>query len=212
METSPRRRERVFGTLAGKLVGILVTFLVAALAVIGFTLLQSWTLEGGAAAINDIGSERMRTYRIVYLLSEYARGPRDEATAREVRATVLAFETALTGVRRGDPARPLVLPRGREIAERMDAVEQSWQQSIRPAIQAALAGQGVALARVALVHETLQRGELVEPFGSTARVASPFGYWLVRWQGRAPSAHLQAFEDWVLQQAAQTRAAIESQR
>jgi two-component system nitrate/nitrite sensor histidine kinase NarX len=142
METSPRRRERVFGTLAGKLVGILVTFLVAALAVIGFTLLQSWTLEGGAAAINDIGSERMRTYRIVYLLSEYARGPRDEATAREVRATVLAFETALTGVRRGDPARPLFLPRGREIAERMDAVEQSWQQSIRPAIQAALAGGG----------------------------------------------------------------------
>ena len=79
-------------------------------------------------------------------------------------------------------------------------------------IQAALAGQGVALARVALVHETLARGELVEPFGSAGRVASPFGYWLVRWQGRTPSRHLQAFENWVLQQAAQTRAAMDSRR
>lgn len=149
MELSTLRRERVFGTLAGKLVGILVTFLVAALAVIGSTLLQSWTLEGGAAAINDIGSERMRTYRIVYLLAEYARGPRDEATARDVRATVAAFEASLAGVRRGDPARPLFLPRSREIADRMDAVEQTWAQRIRPAVEGALAGGGEpALARL----------------------------------------------------------------
>jgi LysR family glycine cleavage system transcriptional activator len=79
-------------------------------------------------------------------------------------------------------------------------------------IQAALAGQGVALARVALVHETLARGELVEPFGAAGRIASPFGYWLVRWQGRTPSPQLQAFEAWVLQQAAQTRSAIDSRR
>jgi hypothetical protein len=39
---------------------------------------------------------------------------------------------------------------------------------------------------------------------------SPFGYWLVRWQGRTPSPQLQAFEAWVLQQAAQTRSAIDS--
>jgi LysR family glycine cleavage system transcriptional activator len=79
-------------------------------------------------------------------------------------------------------------------------------------IQAALAGQGVALARVALVHETLARGELVEPFGAAGRIASPFGYWLVRWQGRTPSPQLRAFEAWVLQQAGQTRTAIESRR
>ena len=79
-------------------------------------------------------------------------------------------------------------------------------------IQAALAGQGVALARVALVHESLERGELVEPFGPDGRVASPFGYWLVRWEGRAAAPHLQAFEAWVQQQAAETRAAIESRR
>ncbi len=51
-------------------------------------------------------------------------------------------------------------------------------------VQAALAGQGVALARVPLVREAIARGELVEPFGSAGRVESPFSYWLVRWPAR----------------------------
>lgn len=74
-------------------------------------------------------------------------------------------------------------------------------------IQAALAGQGVALARMALVHESLARGELVEPFGASRRVTSPYGYWLLRWNRGTPSAPLQAFEQWVLQQAVETRVA-----
>ena len=41
-------------------------------------------------------------------------------------------------------------------------------------VQAALAGHGVALARVPLVFEALQRGELVEPFGAAGRIGSPF--------------------------------------
>ncbi len=79
-------------------------------------------------------------------------------------------------------------------------------------IQVALSGQGVALARMALVHELLTRGELVEPFGPERRTVSPFGYWLVPWKGRQPTPHLQAFETWILQQAAQTRAAIDALR
>jgi LysR family transcriptional regulator, glycine cleavage system transcriptional activator len=75
-------------------------------------------------------------------------------------------------------------------------------------IQAALAGQGLALARLALVHDLLARGELREPFGPDRRVESPFGYWLLPWQGRSDSPHLRAFEDWVLAQAADTRAAM----
>lgn len=74
-------------------------------------------------------------------------------------------------------------------------------------IQAALAGQGVALARMALVHESLARGELVEPFGAARRVTSPYGYWLLRWNRGTASEPLQAFEHWVLQQAAETRVA-----
>jgi LysR family transcriptional regulator, glycine cleavage system transcriptional activator len=75
-------------------------------------------------------------------------------------------------------------------------------------IQAALAGQGVALARLALVHESLQRGELVEPFGAACRVTSPYAYWLVRWPARSARPSLAAFEDWLLDEAAQTRRAL----
>lgn len=75
-------------------------------------------------------------------------------------------------------------------------------------IQAALAGQGVALARVALVRESLLRGELVEPFGAAGRIKSPFSYWLVRWPARRERPVLAAFETWLLQQAALTREAL----
>ena len=72
-------------------------------------------------------------------------------------------------------------------------------------IQAALAGQGVALARLALVGELLERGDLVEPFGPAARVTSPFTYWLVRWPTRRERAPLAAFERWLLHEAERTR-------
>jgi LysR family glycine cleavage system transcriptional activator len=72
-------------------------------------------------------------------------------------------------------------------------------------IQAALAGQGVALARLALVVEALRRGELVEPFGASGRLASPWSYWLVRWPVRRERTVLAAFEAWLIQQAHQTQ-------
>lgn len=75
-------------------------------------------------------------------------------------------------------------------------------------IQAALAGQGVALARLALVREPLERGELVEPFGPAARAHSPYAYWLLRWPARRERPVLAAFETWLLEQAAATRQAL----
>lgn len=75
-------------------------------------------------------------------------------------------------------------------------------------IQAALAGQGVAVARLALVREALERGELVEPFGAAGRVNSPFAYWLVRWPSRCERAPLAAFERWLLAQAQGTHHAL----
>jgi LysR family glycine cleavage system transcriptional activator len=75
-------------------------------------------------------------------------------------------------------------------------------------VQAALAGQGVALARVALVFDALQRGELVEPFGAAGRMESPFSYWLVLGPRGRARPEVAQFCDWVEQQAALTRAAI----
>lgn len=75
-------------------------------------------------------------------------------------------------------------------------------------VQAALAGQGVALARLPLVSETLARGELVEPFGPAARIATPYAYWLAIAPTRRERPEVQRFADWVQAQAALTRAAI----
>jgi LysR family transcriptional regulator, glycine cleavage system transcriptional activator len=75
-------------------------------------------------------------------------------------------------------------------------------------VQAALAGHGVALARVALVFEALQRGELVEPFGATGRIDSPYMYWLVAAPGSRTRPEVAKFCDWVLEQARLTRADI----
>jgi len=74
-------------------------------------------------------------------------------------------------------------------------------------VQAALAGQGVALARVALVYEALARGELVEPFGPGGRTTSPYAYWLVVPPGNRSRPEVKQFCDWVEAQAALTRAA-----
>ena len=73
-------------------------------------------------------------------------------------------------------------------------------------VQAALSGQGVALARLPLVSEILERGELVEPFGPSNRVVSPFAYWLIETQrGAAVRPEVTLFARWVVKQAEQTR-------
>ena len=59
--------------LSLKLVGVQVFFLAVALASIGLTLIVSWRLDGNAAAINDAGSLRMRTYRLAFLALEAER-------------------------------------------------------------------------------------------------------------------------------------------
>lgn len=73
-------------------------------------------------------------------------------------------------------------------------------------VQAALSGQGVALARLPLVAETLERGELVEPFGPSYRLISPFAYWMIEGQrGAAVRPEVTLFARWLLTQAEQTR-------
>jgi LysR family glycine cleavage system transcriptional activator len=79
-------------------------------------------------------------------------------------------------------------------------------------VQAAISGQGLALARLALVVDALARGDLVEPFGAAGRVASPFSYWLVRWEGRRERPELEAFESWLLSEARDTGARIAAAR
>ncbi len=126
----PRQR------LSTKLVEILVVFLLVALVAIGVTLLMSWDLEGGAAAVNQAGSERMRAYRISNLLSQAGLPGADrdhllQAAAREAQE----FERVLVELKTGDPSRPLFLPNEPQIRDQFAELEQTWNASIKPSIE-----------------------------------------------------------------------------
>ncbi|GAA0759098.1 LysR substrate-binding domain-containing protein [Ideonella azotifigens] len=76
-------------------------------------------------------------------------------------------------------------------------------------MQAALAGQGVALARLPMVHDALARGEIVEPFGESGRLGSPYSYWLIPLGANpAERPELQAFTAWLLAQSKETCDAV----
>ena len=75
-------------------------------------------------------------------------------------------------------------------------------------VQAALAGHGIALARLPLVFEALQRGELVEPFGDAGRITSPFSYWMLVAPGSRTRSEVTQFTAWVEAEAKATREAV----
>ena len=75
-------------------------------------------------------------------------------------------------------------------------------------VQAALAGHGVALARVPLVFEALQRGELVEPFGAAGRVGSPFSYWMLVAPASRSRSEVMQFCAWLEAESTATRVAV----
>lgn len=75
-------------------------------------------------------------------------------------------------------------------------------------VQSALAGQGVALARLALVAEQIERGDLIEPFGEAGRKRSHYAYWVIRTTAGRERDEVAKFCEWVAERAADTRKAI----
>ncbi|OHC19269.1 MAG: hypothetical protein A3J71_07420 [Pseudomonadales bacterium RIFCSPHIGHO2_02_FULL_60_43] len=120
--------------LQEKITGLLVFYFLIALVAISSTLYVSWRLEGGAAAINDAGSERMRSYHIAFLLAQQVQQPSIELR-RDIEAKVAQFEKVLSDLDRGDPRRPLSLPKDKEVRAQMSKLHQLWQDDIRPRIQ-----------------------------------------------------------------------------
>jgi LysR family glycine cleavage system transcriptional activator len=68
------------------------------------------------------------------------------------------------------------------------------------AIDAAVAGQGVALARSALAYRDLAEGRLARPMRQSQ--PATFAYWLVSPPSTAGATKVVRFRDWLLQQAA----------
>ena len=73
--------------------------------------------------------------------------------------------------------------------------------------QAALTGQGIALARLPLVADSLASGDLVEVLPGM-RLDSPIAYWLIVGPRAGARAEIAAFCSWVQAQATLTRLAM----
>ena len=74
-------------------------------------------------------------------------------------------------------------------------------------VQAALTGQGVVLARMPLIADSLASGDLVEPLPHM-RLDSPMAYWLVVGPRSLARPEVAAFCEWLKAQAVLTRKAI----
>ncbi|MBP7501877.1 MAG: type IV pili methyl-accepting chemotaxis transducer N-terminal domain-containing protein, partial [Aquabacterium sp.] len=134
--------------LATKLMLIGGVFLVLALASIGLTLWVTWQLEGGAAAVNEAGRMRMRSYQLALSLQQK---PVDAPTqwVTEVSDQVTSFDRSVALLRRGDSSRPLAVPWDEETRTQFRHLVTSWQ-TLRS--QALAISEGAAEANSLNVH------------------------------------------------------------
>lgn len=144
-----RLRSRLDGmALATKLMLIGGVFLVLALASIGLTLWVTWQLEGGAAAVNEAGRMRMRSYQLALSLQQK---PVDAPTqwVTEVSEQVTAFDRSVALLRRGDSSRPLAVPWDDQTRMQFQHLVTRWQ-TLRS--QALAISEGAAEANSLNVH------------------------------------------------------------
>jgi len=99
----------------------------------GYALLITHQLEGGAAAINEAGAQRMRTYRIAHLLNQAVNDPEQRPVLlAEVQNALREYETVLRTLSLGDPARPLFLPAQGPVRAQMELVQSFWNNEVAP--------------------------------------------------------------------------------
>jgi two-component system nitrate/nitrite sensor histidine kinase NarX len=76
----------------------------------------------------------MRSYHIAFLLTQQVRQP-SESLRQDIKAEVAQFEKVLFNLDRGDPRRPLALPKDKIVREQMGKLHQVWQADLKPRIQ-----------------------------------------------------------------------------
>ncbi|RKZ99846.1 MAG: histidine kinase [Gammaproteobacteria bacterium] len=124
-------------TIQQKITTLLLIYFVIAFVAITSTLFVSGRLEGGAAAINDAGSERMRSYQIAFLLGQYI-DTSSEKLITEIDQAIAKFEQTLITLEKGDPDRPLLLPKKKGIRLSLQNIQQTWLQQNKPYVNAIL--------------------------------------------------------------------------
>ena len=114
----PIGKRLTFRILVTTLFGLALTLMA-----IGYTLLLSWQLEGGAAAINEAGSLRVRSYRLAVVMEHVSSTTAEDELAQ--------FNSTLNDLQLGDAKRPLFLPTTKPIREQMRVVQNVWAQRMQ---------------------------------------------------------------------------------
>jgi len=156
--------------LGPKLTAILVVYLLVALVAVGLTLLMSWQLEGGAAAVNEMGSQRMRSYRIALGLTQTTLPAIDQSDSiARTRMEIADFDRVLNDLQRGDSSRPMMLPRDRAIHARFSGLRTQWERDVKPRIEAILAAPSVETRRALLTGYVPRADAFVQQVDGTVR-------------------------------------------
>ncbi|MFZ6771316.1 type IV pili methyl-accepting chemotaxis transducer N-terminal domain-containing protein [Undibacterium sp. SXout7W] len=134
----PVSKSITFRILMTTIIGLSMTLIA-----IGYTLLLSWQLEGGAAAINEAGSLRMRSFRLALTL-EHAQ------QRQEIETELEQFNSTIADLNSGDAKRPLFLPANTDIMVQMQKVQKGWQEHMQKDAVTALHEQD-AQRRIAAV-------------------------------------------------------------
>lgn len=122
----PMGKRLTFRILITTIIGLTLT-----LVAIGYTLLLSWQLEGGGAAINEAGSLRMRAYRLATSIEQ-------SQTSAQVEQELRDFENTLINLQVGDPKRPLFLPNATVIRRQLSLVRNDWHGRVEVLAKRAL--------------------------------------------------------------------------
>ncbi|MBI3755169.1 MAG: type IV pili methyl-accepting chemotaxis transducer N-terminal domain-containing protein, partial [Deltaproteobacteria bacterium] len=97
-------------------------------------------LKGDAAAINMVGSERMRSFKIALLAERYAEGVEQDSGAK-IRAKaafdeeMAVFEDVLFGLRDGSQQYNLKKQDSPEIINKLNQNIDKWNKTIKPMLQ-----------------------------------------------------------------------------
>lgn len=112
-----------------RLVSVTLIGLVFGLSMVMWTLWLSWSLEGAAAAINDTGSLRMQSVRIGLNMSGQTSNP------VLINSQIDTFDETLDNLVRGDPTRPMRLPKSTIVQQQFSRVADIWANELKPNIQ-----------------------------------------------------------------------------
>nr|WP_314485395.1 histidine kinase [uncultured Kingella sp.] len=112
-------------SLLSRLTLLVTTWLISAFVAIGISMMLSWRLEGGAAAVNDTGGLRYQTYRLRLYLNDTAK----------VQSLIQTFDQTLIRLHYSDPTRPLFIPQDRTIMQHLNLLHQYWEHQIKPQYQ-----------------------------------------------------------------------------